>query len=128
MDSILVEVIDESWWKVILVTMALVFAMIAVKITLKFDFNDWAKQRRTTKQEKELRKIAAECHHGWTLYHASPYSQCNLCMAYIPTAILLNVRKFGIRPPAMILAENHSLIAQLGKGAIIVTDYLGRKD
>lgn len=128
MDSSLLEVLDESWWKIILIIATLAFATIAVKITFKFDINKYLKRGRKAKREKERRKIVEECRHGWTLYHASPYSQCNLCMAFISTAVLLNIRKLGIRPPAIILAESHSIVPKLGRGAIIVANYLGRED
>ncbi|MCY4530657.1 MAG: hypothetical protein OXD46_16720 [Chloroflexi bacterium] len=128
MDSSLVGVVDDSWWKIILIIATLAFATIAVKITFKFDINKYLKRGRKAKKEKERRNFVEDCRHGWTLYHASPYSQCNLCMAFIATAVLLNIRKLDIRPPAMILAESHTIIPKPAKGAIFVASYMGRED
>ncbi len=128
MDSSLVEVVDDSWWKIILIIATLAFATIAVKITFKFDINKHLKRGRKARKEKERRNFVEDCPHGWTLYHASPYSQCNRCMAFIATAVWLNIRKLNIRPPAMILAESYNIIPKPGKGAIFVANYIGRDD
>lgn len=128
MDNSLVEALDESWWKIIAIIATTAFATIAVKITFKFDFNEWLKQRREAKQEQKRIRIVEKCRHGWTLYHSSPHSQCTNCLAFISTSILLTARELGTKPAPIILGESYSIAVKPSKGDIFVNSYIGNTE
>ena len=127
MDSSLVEVLDESWWKLILVIGAIVIATVAIKVAIKFDLNKWLEQRSSDRKRKEHLKVIEECRHGWTLLHNSHYSVCGMCHAYIATAVLLAALEYADDKP-FILGEHYTMVIKSTKGIPIVNDYIGNRE
>ena len=119
MDVALAEALFLPWWKGILYILAIAFSIVAVKVTINFDLNEWQKSRKEAKSNAQLKKLAKKCRHMWTLYPNSPLSRCNKCYAFITTSILLFARATG-DDKLIILAEYpRGVISQ--EGSIIVT-------
>ncbi len=130
MDSSLAETLFVPWWKVILYGLAIAISIVAIRVSIKFDLNEWLNRRREGRLLKERHKIVDQCRHGWTLYPSSPFSTCNGCQAWISTPILLTARQLGDVKP-MILAEYQGAVLRSKggpKGPIVVNDYIGRRD
>ena len=100
----------SPWWRTVVSLAAAMLVVVAgavgIKLAIRFDINVWLQDRRNAKALKERIKRADKCGHVWTLYHASTFSQCNLCLAYIATSTLLvfdndpqvSVRRTDIQP------------------------------
>ena len=101
-------------------------AIVAVRIVITFDGNKWLEGREVARQRKEGLKHAMNCAHAWTLYHASPYSQCNNCLALIATSTLLSFQNWSA-PRPLILGESYGFIIDASEGAIVVSDFIGKR-
>ena len=74
---------------VVTTAVVVVLGIVAIRITITFDINIWLQDRRVAKPRNEDLRRANRCADAWTISHASTYSRCNLCLAYIPTKSLL---------------------------------------
>ena len=95
---------------------------IGVKLAINFDVNEWLRDRRAAKSFKARKKHADKCRHAWTLYHASPFSLRNLCLAYIATSTLL---LYSDSPEVIILGENWGYLLKLGAGSVVAKHPVG---
>ena len=89
MENTILEALFLPWWKILAYIGAAALAVIAIRITVKFNANTWLENRQSANAIKESRKRAAVCRHVWTLYTHSQYSVCNQCEALIATSTLL---------------------------------------
>ena len=88
MEAEVLEQLILPWWKLPLYMLAVVVSGVAIRIAIKFDVNEWLKQRKEGRTKKDMEKAATTCGHLWTYYPHSPFSTCNLCLALIPTSTL----------------------------------------
>ena len=109
---------------IVVTVLAIVVGIIAVRVTIRFDLNAWLRDRREAKILKSKMKLAKQCDHMWTLYHASPYSRCNLCLAYIATTTLL---VFQDDPRVSIAGESWNHMFRTVAGGVIAQSPAGHR-
>ena len=130
MEAFTIEAYLLPWWKFILylfsVVVSILLLVVAVRIVVKFDINKWMDSREVARQRKEGLKHARNCAHAWTLYHASPYSQCNNCLALIATSTLLSFQNWSA-PRPLILGESYGFMINASEGSIVVSDFVGKR-
>ena len=102
----------------------LLVGTIGFKFAIAFDINAWLSARRDAKALKVKMKNARRCGHLWTLYHASPYSKCNLCAAYVATTTLLMLSD---DPKIRIAGENWNLQIHIRSAGALVHDPVGTR-
>ena len=85
----MLEELLVPWWKILLYMLGLIATLVVIRIVIKFDVNQWQKDRREAKARKDGEKVVTQCGHVWTLYPHSEFSQCNVCLALIKTLTLL---------------------------------------
>ena len=106
---------------------SLVLMFLTVRIAINFDVNAWMESRRKSKGIKAKQKRSMNCSHAWTLYHLSPFSQCNYCLAWIATSTLLATLQLSDCKP-IIFGESHRIFATPSDGDIVVTDFVGKRE
>ena len=126
MDGLTLEAFLLPWWKPIVYLFSLVLMLLTVRIAINFDVNTWMESRRKSKDIKARQKRSMNCSHAWTLYHTSPYSQCNYCLAWIATSTLLAAIQLSDHKP-IIFGESYVIIATPSVGDIIVNDFIGKR-
>lgn len=115
------------WWKVPIYILSALIGIAAIRLTLKFDINEWSRERRKQKQLKSQWKRIENCGHTWTLYEHSEYSQCSKCMVLISTTILLTAMEAQIED-VRILAIRSGITIN-AKGEVLYTDdAIGKRD
>ena len=125
MEALTLEALFSPWWKPIAYLFAIVVAALTVRVGVNFDINKWMDSREVVRQRKEGLKHARNCAHAWTLYHASPYSQCNNCLALIATSTLLTYQNWsGPRP--LIFGESYGFMINASESATVVRDFIGK--
>ena len=126
MEPELLNELLSPWWRLPLSITVTVFAVvvgaIGVKLAIKFDINVWLQDRRSAKAFKARKKHADRCRHMWTLYHASPFSLCNLCLAYIATSTLL---LYFDSPEVIIVGENWGYLLKPAAGSVVAMHPVG---
>lgn len=126
MDPEILNELLSPWWRpmtTLAVGMLVVVAgAVGIKLAIRFDINLWLQDRRNAKALKERIKRADNCEHVWTLYHASPFSQCNLCLAYIATSTLLLFRG---DPELSLAGQTYSHMISPNAGDLVVQNPLG---
>ena len=126
MENSILENLLLPWWKILLYLFAAVVAVFTIKVSLTFNLNTWLQDRKKAKEVEELKKIASECGHVWTLYPGSVYSRCNLCLAFIATSTLVYAKEhFDKRP--LFAGVHHGVHIVPPKPSIMVTDYIGKR-
>ena len=127
MEALTLEAFLLPWWKPVVWLFAFVLAIVAVRIVITFDGNKWLEDREVARQRKEGLKHATNCAHAWTLYHRSHFSSCNNCLALIATSTLLTYRRNWSGPRPLILGESYGLTIDASVGAIVVSDFIGKR-
>ena len=126
METLTLEALLLPWWKPIAYLFAIVLVLVTVRIGINFDVNKWMENRQQAKLNKEVAKRSKNCGHAWTLYHTSPFSRCNYCLAWIPTTTLLTALEFFDRKP-LILGQTDSMLVTPMKGEVVVSDFIGKR-
>ncbi len=121
------EVLLEPWYRLPVYILVLAFSLIAIRVIIRFDINDWLKDRRNARQLKDIEKASRKCRHSWTLYHRSPLSQCNICFVAISTSILLVARQYADTKP-LIFTESYDMVPEFPGGYPIITNYIGAEN
>ena len=128
MDPALLNDLISPWWRpMVLLAVTVVsvaIAVIAVRVTVSFDLNEWLRDRRDAKVRKTKMKLAKRCEHVWTLCHASMYSRCNLCLAFIPTTTLLATLD---DPQVSIAGQSYNAVYRTTAGGVVATDPVGNR-
>ena len=124
MDGSIVGMLLSYWWQICAILLTVVFAVIAIQVTVQFDVNVWLEYRRKSKEMQERMDIASACKHMWTLYRDYPYSRCNMCHAFISTSTLLFLQEFSDEKPP-IMGEGVGMGEGVNKGDILVKDAFG---
>ena len=126
MESKILEELLSPWWKILLYMLGLVATAVAIKIVIKFDVNQWLRDLREGKIRRASAVRAEQCGHMWTLYTHCIYSQCNMCLAFIPTSTLQFARNhLDIKPLIVGIAEG--IMITPGVGDIVATNYIGNR-
>ena len=126
MEAFTIEAYLLPWWKLIVWLLVLAALFVSIRIAIRFDLNEWLEFRRRAKKEKDRLKAADNCSHAWTLYHRSPYSECNNCLAIIATSTLLAaIQLSDVRP--IVFGENRDLRIEPVKGCVVVSDFIGKR-
>ena len=119
------EQLLSAWWQILLVLLGLAASIIAIRVRVNFDVNQWLQDRREASERKAAMKMVERCGHIWTLFPQSEFSQCNGCMALIKTSTLLFANQhMDIKP--IILATRTGITITPGAG-IIAIDYVGKR-
>lgn len=128
MDSLIVEELVSRWWWTLPVTIVTIcLSIIAIRLSIKFDLNDWQEARRRDKSTKEMMKAIERCGHMWTLYRQGPYSICDKCQVAISTSRLLSAQQYG-NPKPLIMHEMLGAYVTLPGGYPITTGWIGARD
>ena len=106
--------------------LGLIATVVAIRIVVKFDVNQWMKDLREGKIRRESAKRAEKCGHVRTLYPHCVYSQCNMCLAFIHTSTLQFTRTHMDIKPIIVGIANGIMITP-GVGDIVATDYIGNR-
>ena len=105
--------------------LVIALSAVAIKVTISLDLNAWLERRREAKMLAHIGKRAKRCRHAWTLHPNNTFSQCAMCLAWIPTAILITARELLGDGKLIILAEYHGEIVPPKGVIIVVHDYIG---
>ncbi len=128
MESSILETLLVPWWKIVVYFATAVVGVIGIKISLTFDINTWMQDRRKEKKINELKKIASECGHVWTLYPDSRFSQCNLWMSFIATSTLtLAVANVHLKEKPLFAGTFYQGHIEPPEGTFGVSDYVGQR-
>ena len=122
----IVEELLKPWWKIVVYIVASALAIVSIRLSLTLDLNALLKERRVIRAARETEKRVAECGHVWTLYPNSPYSQCNLCTAFIFTSTLVYAVEHLANKP-LIVGVDPGTVIRVGEGSIVATDYIGQR-
>ena len=122
MESTLPELLLTPWWKPIVYIAVLAIAAITIRVSIKFDFNEWQKNRQREKLTKKQQKAAKRCSHIWSLYPQSHFSICNLCYALFPTSTLMVLQG---DPDIIIAGVRHGMEIKAEAGTVIATSPYG---
>ena len=106
--------------------LSLAISTIAVKIAITLNGNELIRQFGEWRATRTRMKAAKRCGHVWTLFPASPYSQCNFCMAVIATTTLQFARDYAEVKP-FIAGIRHGEVLTPGEGRIYVSDHIGNR-
>ena len=123
-ESTLLEQLLIPWWKPVVYVATLVIAAVTIRISIKFDFNEWQKNRQRERRTKEQQKAVERCSHVWTLYPHSQYSICNICQVLHSTSTLMALRG---SPGIVIAGERYGMDIKAEAGALIAMDPYGRR-
>ena len=113
------------WWKPLIYLLVAFGGAATFKVSMTFNLNEYLKRRDEGKVQKERLKDVKGCMHIWNLYLRSEFSQCNLCMAVIKTALLLYAREHFDEKPTIIATSPSVQVNP--EGTIQVSDYIGRR-
>ena len=116
----MLEELILPWWKIPIYILTTLIGIAAIKVTVKFDVNEWRRERRKQKLLKAQHKRIESCRHVWTLYDSSEFSQCNKCMVLISTSILLMAMNAQVDDVRIYTVHTGVMIST--KGEVLYTD------
>lgn len=123
-ESTLLEQLLIPWWKPVVYVVTLAIATVTIRFSIKFDFNEWQKNRQRERRTKEQQKAVERCSHVWTLYPHSQYSICNICQVLHSTSTLMALRG---SPGIVIAGERYGMDIKAEAGALIAMNPYGRR-
>ena len=85
----MLEIIPE-WVQLVLtaITSFLIGVIGTLSVKVKFDLNDWLKERDKQRKERDLYKIQAKCSHQWSFTYPYNYGLCCLCGLKAPVEMV----------------------------------------
>ena len=60
MENTILEALLISWWKGILIILAIAFSAVVIRVSVNLDLNEWLKRRETAKHMDEIKEARRE--------------------------------------------------------------------